>query len=391
MKRLLLIAVALVIYGSLYPWDFVFSRAPGILPWTLLHWPDHFDRYIARDLVLNVVLYVPIGIGACLGLGRGLPRAAALALSLLFAGAVSTAMELLQVYVPGRDPSFADIASNVLGGLIGAAMALWVGPAIERRLAPAPRPDAGGAALLAGFWAIAGWYPFFPAISRHHLALNVAALGRGGVSAAELFRSSAEWFAAGVILAAALPVLRKWWPAAAPVLFLSRMLIAERVVTAGEAAGAAVSVALWVAIPETARRRAAAWLMAIAVVVRELAPFRFSPHAAAFSWVPFQATFHAERQGAAVVLAGKAFAYGATLWLLRRSGMPRWAAGLSVTAGLLALELAQRYIPGRTPEITDAVVAALAGFLLWGLERRGSEGSGVAAAGRERAAYSPRS
>jgi VanZ family protein len=37
---------------------------------------------------------------------------------------------------------------------------------------------------------------------------------------------------------------------------------------------------------------------------------------------------------------------------------------LAVAAGLLALEWAQIWLPGRTPEITDAVLAVLMGGLL---------------------------
>ena len=46
-------------------------------------------------------------------------------------------------------------------------------------------------------------------------------------------------------------------------------------------------------------------------------------------------------------------------------------AGVWVAAGLMLLETAQRYMPNRQPEITDAVLAAILTCILWGSERRG--------------------
>jgi VanZ family protein len=74
---------------------------------------------------------------------------------------------------------------------------------------------------------------------------------------------------------------------------------------------------------------------------------------------------------AALVLLRKAFEYGTLVWLLRASGLRYWSAGVWVGGGLLLLEMAQRYMPNRQPEITDAVLAGILACIFWGSERRG--------------------
>ena len=72
------------------------------------------------------------------------------------------------------------------------------------------------------------------------------------------------------------------------------------------------------------------------------------------------------------MLLRKAFEYGTLVWLLRASGLRYWIAGVWVSAGLLLLEMAQRYLPNRQPEVTDACIAAILTCILWGSERRAS-------------------
>ena len=66
----------------------------------------------AIDVVLNIFLFVPLGLG--LGLyGMRFRRAALFALTCTFV------IEMLQFWIPGRDASARDIAANFAGGLAG--------------------------------------------------------------------------------------------------------------------------------------------------------------------------------------------------------------------------------------------------------------------------------
>jgi len=114
-------------------------------------------------------------------------------------------------------------------------------------------------------------------------------------------------------------------------------------------------------------RRAAPVLLAAALILAELAPFHFAAQngARAFNWVPFRGLFRSDWQDGFVVLFRKSFWYGSIVWLWRASGCRLvWATAVAAAA-LFVLERAQVYLPGRTPEVTDAVLAVLMGVLLW--------------------------
>src|ERR1039458_733852 len=111
MRRVLLLVVAITVYGSLYPWHFTFAGRPEPLAVLFHSWPSEWNRFVTRDVVINVLLYMPLGAVACLA---WLPRlrAAAAAAATAFGIALSLTMELLQNYVPGRTTSLSDLATN---------------------------------------------------------------------------------------------------------------------------------------------------------------------------------------------------------------------------------------------------------------------------------------
>ena len=107
--------VLVIAYGSLYPFSFQ-SRAGS----PLRNLAGTYGLPDSRaDILANILLYLPFGFFATQALRR---RAAVFQVAAVtFAGmALSTAMELLQFYVPGRDSSLADVGSNTLGSLLGA-------------------------------------------------------------------------------------------------------------------------------------------------------------------------------------------------------------------------------------------------------------------------------
>jgi hypothetical protein len=83
------------------------------------------DRALA-DVLINIVLYVPFGLGAAL-LGAQRRKA-------ILAGALlSATIELVQIWLPGRDASVGDVLANTLGTAIGTyvfdAAPIWLNPA----------------------------------------------------------------------------------------------------------------------------------------------------------------------------------------------------------------------------------------------------------------------
>jgi VanZ family protein len=102
------------------------------------------DRGLA-DAVLNVVMFVPLGLGLALA-GAALPGAA------LFGAVFTLGIEFLQALIPGRDASVSDLVFNTLGCVVGAALVrsapAWIAPPPARRRLLLAAGVAGPLALL---------------------------------------------------------------------------------------------------------------------------------------------------------------------------------------------------------------------------------------------------
>jgi VanZ family protein len=110
--------------------------------------------------------------------------------------------------------------------------------------------------------------------------------------------------------------------------------------------------------------RVAAVLLLIWLALDELRPFHFHGSAQQFWWLPFESWFVGAAESYYGIIFGKLFLYTAILWVERNTGM-RWIWALAAPGAiLLAGELAQRYLPGRTPEITDLALLAAGAVLL---------------------------
>jgi VanZ family protein len=329
-----------------------------------------WDRFLVRDVVLNVVVYVPLGAAACLTWLPHFPRAAAAAAA-AFGFTLSLSMELLQNYVPGRTTSLCDLTTNTLGAAAGACLALAFAPRILPRLHARARLASRGAVLLLACWATYQLYPFFPIFSSTHLrqALHDLILARA-VSPVAVWAAAAEWFAAALALEAILGQLGASWFPGAMLAMALRMLMPLRSLTLEEVAGALLALLIW-EVPPSKRRLAVGLVISLsAIFLAELAPFHFTRHAAPFSWIPLGATFENERWGALVILMRKAFFYGSAVWLLVRAGIRYPVAGAALAVELFLLEMVQCYLPGRTPEITDALIAVVMAAALWALGGR---------------------
>ena len=187
--------------------------------------------------------------------------------------------------------------------------------------------------------------------------------------------AAAEWFAAALALEAVLGRLRGTWLAAAMLALGLRIFLPSRAVTLDEIAGAALALLAWEILPPRHRLRIAVWMALSAILLAELAPFHFTAHAARFCWMPLGATFENERWAAVAILLRKAFFYGSAVWLLVRSGVRFPVAGGALAVALFVLELVQCHLPGRTPEITDALIALVMMAALWAIGSRRGPGS----------------
>lgn len=372
-RRILAIVVALILYGSLYPWQFQ-ARHYGHNPlWILLHaWPaGAFSRYFVWDIAVNITLYLPLGIFGYLAVSARASRMARILSPLALALALSASIEMLQLFDDSRMCSLSDVASNVTGAAGGIALGALYRVQFQRFLAAQGasllRPS--GALLLLSCWLGYQIFPLFPVWGRTNVIHRLAALGAAfAVSPVDTLVVFAEWLAVACLLESIRKAIPKTKTSGLLGLLLllvpARLILASRTLAWPDIVGAAAAYAAWLCLPRLWVRRAVPVLLAGALILGELSPFHFQS-AHAFNWVPFRGLFRSDWQNGFVVLFRKSFWYGSVLWLWRASGRSlAWTTAVTAAA-LLILEWVQVYLPGRTPEITDAVLAVLMGVLLW--------------------------
>jgi len=146
---------ALIVYASLHP--FYGWRDPNLPVFYFLDagWPRYWTGF---DLIINILAYLPLGFFVTLT-PRASGRRWRSALAAIVLGALlSFSLETLQTWLPTRVASNLDLASNALGGGIGALLALLLGKRffsfvdlLQRRLL-APIHNAEYGLILVSLW-----------------------------------------------------------------------------------------------------------------------------------------------------------------------------------------------------------------------------------------------
>lgn len=365
MLRILVLIAVLIVYGSLFPFDFFIRTMPDG-PWALaLGARPVADRFFLRDVAVNVALYFPLGAAAVLALGRKRGTALRLALAVALGLGLSFAVEFAQVFDRGRTPSVIDWIANGAGTALGALFAEINRETFERLLSrrAGRGASAPGAALLAALWVLHQLYPLFPNLSRSGVTGRIRLLLGSPCSIAGVAAEAAWWLGAAALVRAVFPKRARFAFAALLLLIPARLLVAGRGPAPADVLGAAAAALVVFAIPRAASPWPAAAAMLGALLIRGLAPYSFEA-AHGFSWLPFAATLESDWGSAAHILLRKAYEYGAPVWMLAEAGVP-WAGATAAAAALTgAVEIAQIWLPGRSAEVTDPLLALAMAFVL---------------------------
>lgn len=269
-------------------------------------WRINLRFVSAGDVAANFLLYAPLGFLTFFSLPARYRGSVRMCIAFASGFVLSSVMEVVQLFEVDRVSSFVDVITNTAGAVFGASAAAKLSRKSGLVKRPAPL-------FLFVSWAAA---TVLRAVDRdmHVPAVAIFPLCAGAIAAVVI---ALEWGGRPVI--PRLPV---------------------------------------------------ALLLLIALVWRELAPFRFAPSAQPFEWVPFAASFRAARGSGLIVFADKIFFYGATVWFTTALTGSLTIATVAVAGLLGILEALQTYQPGRTPEISDAVLTLVVGFVLYLLELR---------------------
>jgi VanZ family protein len=359
----------LILYGSLFPFRFEVLNDIGFFD---LLTGLRFQPTSRGDLVANLLLYAPLGLCLLLSWPGRWGRLTRLFWTVFIGTVLSLGIEMLQVHAPTRVSSLTDVVLNAAGTLGGGLIALLyleLGSTIRiPGIAPGrPEPVPLGILLL---WLGFRLAPFVPTIDWQKFkdALKPVFI-EPQFSTIDTYRYLVGWLVAGY-------AIRQLWRreyAFHALAFVVAVVLLGRVMVVGKVLVPSELLALVLAVPAAAvmaaltdRRRATllAILLAGVIVLQGLKPFEFLAQRNSFSWVPFMSSLSDSLEVNYSVLLEKCFWYFALVWLLTRRGSGIVIA-TALTAVLLALiETAQLWLPGRSAEITDPLLALAAGILI---------------------------
>jgi len=374
--RILLIVIALIVYGSLYPWDFHSSQLGASPLWVLIHsWPTRVDRFLVRDIAVNVLLYMPVGVFGLLALRQNCRTAFAVTVTVLIALTLSSSIEMTQLFDDARECSASDVACNVSGTVLGVALGYFYQHWLKGFLVRAERANLlnpSGAILLLYTWLAYQGFPLFPVLSRTRVAEKVRDLfAAGSVSPIETFTYFVEWLIVAQLLESVLGAgrTRRLFPLLL-LLLPAKLLIAGRTATWSELAGAVLAYICSYFLSEYQRRAAlVAGSIVSLLILRGLAPYHWSTVSNPFSWIPFSGFLAADRELGLLTFLQKCFWYGSAVWLLRAAGWRLARAAAAVAMLLGVIEVMQIHLPDRVAEITDPLLALLLAATLGLLDR----------------------
>jgi VanZ family protein len=369
------VVIALILYGSLYPFEFHLPlNGPGAWSTLLSGWSSRPGR---ADFIANILLYVPFG---WFGMGS-LPRQVSTGLRLVLvaiAGSVlSVTVELIQYFDVGRVTSASDVYGNLLGAVAGSLC--FAGLSESFPVSPFVRMDqqAVPIALIAS-WAGYRLYPYVPTTDVHrYWAAVVPVFYHSNTNIIDVIRHAVVWMT--LIFFGRLFLIKQkgaWLDLTAMLLvLLLRVILVDAPLSSAEVTGAAVAGFLSPLLRMLRSRQQAAVLFAglwSITIIGRLQPFQFQFAVRNFGWLPFRSFLAGSVDVAITTFCEKTFLYGSLLFLLREAGCGSVAAAVTVTGSLLATSLLETRLPGRSAEITDAVMALLlaAGIALTGAPRR---------------------
>jgi len=368
MRLVFLLINVLIIYGSLYPFQWQASALST----------DGFARLLGTlgepsgrgDLLGNIVLFLPFGYIGLHALEHPRARFARGLTVAILAVPIAVGVQIAQIGLVERVPSLQDAVWNLLGTALGVLVAL---------ILPAPRAgnlhwrgDAVGA-MLAATWLGYRLVPFVPSFDWGQFKDSLKPLlVQPEFTLLHTLHTGIGWLVFGYLGAKAVPRLqpRLLLFAAIGASYALELLIEDNAVTASDVAGAAGALLIATTRFYWTRRAALilALLLGLLIAFQGLEPFYFSTPVRPFHWLPFTGFLHGSMGNNSAVLLEKVFLYGSALWLLRANGMPWTRAAQWCAFATAVIEWSQRYLPAHTPEITDPLLVVLIALLLRGLE-----------------------
>jgi VanZ family protein len=308
-------------------------------------------------MIGNGLLFLPYGMLMASPLIR-----ARVCLGLLGGACLAVTVQYVQFWFPDRDPSGLDAVLNVAGMLVGWALGRLGSPVLDRwQVSALARPHFAlvttGLMLL---WLADRWFPLVPTLDVQNVKNGLKPLlDWSAISKLDVLRHLAGWLV--FLRLARYSLLQRLGTASLTLLsvliVMAEPLFMDNSVGPDNLAGLALALVLAPLLRSGPGSLVVVTIMLMgAITALGLAPFRFAWEGG-FQWVPFAASLGGDPLAAIPPLIEKLYWYGSLVFFVRYLGVSHRRTCWGVAGLLLSIELVQMWLPGRSREITDPLLA----------------------------------
>ena len=385
----------LLTYGTLYPFNEWLT--PSASPWRLM-WQGGLAHASKADVLTNLLVYMPLGL-LLMRILAGHRCSFCMALLVALASALlSLTLEYLQAHLPGRVPSFADVLLNTSGSFAGALLALGmradsaVGETVHRiryRYVHAG-PLANLGLLTLCLWALSQLSPLAPSIDLGNLRHGLKPLWHTlqnptSLDWVRVLEYSLSISAVGMVSSV---LLRLRYRAILIFSYFVGLVLLLKIPVVGRQLSLEALLGLLIGLSYTAlfydrsqRLRLVSAVCAILAMIlaseMHVSADTTATDLRTFNWIPFRSHISNNITGLIDIL-GSVWPFVALSFIAQFVKVTHRLRLIVIGAFMVfplmfVLEWYQQSLPGRSPDITDAIIATIAWILPWFYMARAAE------------------
>jgi len=366
MRSLLWIVIIIIIYGSLFPFNFVWVD-PADIAW--LDWGFQLkQRTTNGDVLSNFLTFLPVGyIGYMLNPPASLLDFKKIAKVIVLGGLFAYCMQIAQFFLPSRVPTVGDAWINLWGIIIGLLAAVGVRYYLRRnpQIALEWPSVISVPILMVAFWILFQLFPFIPEFNLSNFNRALSALWQ---------RPNwlwSEWLFLSVMWYCFFGFLRSnhWFRATysqlavmIAAIFMAQILIAYKDLSLTNLLAAAGALLLFWKFPVDRWNRWHCLAIGLAIFIREIYPFNIKADSYNFNWIPFSYYLKGSMWVNTQSFLEKVFAYGTLIFCVTEWITNRLKAIIYCLGFILLIEILQLMVSYRSADITDLLMIAIIGY-----------------------------
>ncbi|MCP4996869.1 MAG: VanZ family protein [Gammaproteobacteria bacterium] len=345
----------LIIYGSLYPFQFViWSLSANDWAELLVSWRNKTSW---SDLLSNIMLFVPYSLFGYLAFNRGARWWRGWSALVISGLLLAIFLQVAQLWIPGRTPELQDAIWNFVGIVLGLILAV-LGSSRIKIFAEIEDTDKKIAILLILNWLILFALPLVPSLSWSEIKESIKPLMFfPSFQPHRVIFYGVSWlFISHLVERIGLSV--RYFAFIVIFTFTAQLLVVGNSLSASQVLGLLLALVLLQISPKVRRMDWMIIFMVLSLFANGLEDYTLHPKAD-FQWVPFSGSLTGNMLLNLKVILEKFFYLGALAYCLTFVAISQ-SSRIIIAGGLTGMvEVLQMWTGNHTPEITDPLLAVV--------------------------------